>query len=180
MTAAIPHRPGKSAARRAFPRRHEGVTYIAAAPAAVFDRLDDQERLAGHMRKPSAMMGGGRMTYEFDEGRGRRTGSHIRMGGSAFGISLFVDEVVTCREPPFRKAWRTTGFPRLLIIGQYEMGFECQPDGAGTHLRVWIDYGLPDSFGGKLLGIALAFFYARWCVSRMLEDAAKPYPALSA
>src|SRR3990167_6963246 len=76
------------------------------------------------MGGPSAMMGGGRMTYAFDAQRGQAVGSHIRMGGEAFGLRLFVDEVVTVRDPPRRKVWRTTGEPRLIIIGAYEMGFE--------------------------------------------------------
>ena len=156
---------------KAFQRHYEGLVHVDAAPTAVFDRLDDQERLASHMGKPSAMMAGGRMTYAFDEGRGRRVGSHIHMGGSVFGLKLDVDEVVTVREPPRRKIWRTVGPPRLLIIGPYEMGFSCAPDGEGTQLKVWIDYDLPRSLAGWLLGLLLAASYARWCVDRMLEDA---------
>jgi hypothetical protein len=160
-----------------YAHRYEGTVDVSAAPADVFDLLDDQERLAAHMRKPSAMMGGGRMTYAFDEGRGRRVGSHIRMGGSAFGLTLDVDEVVTVREPPTRKIWRTVGAPRLLIIGAYQMGFHCQLDGGGARLRVWIEYNLPRSFAGRLLGLLFAPAYARWCVRRMLTDAVKAFAA---
>ena len=175
MTAAVA-RPLVECASRHFSRHHEGSANLGAPPPAVFALLDDQERLAGHMRKPSAMMGGGRMTYAFDEGQGKRVGSHVRMGGSAFGVRLEVEEVITIREPPQRKVWRTTGAPRLLIIGDYEMGFACQPFEKGTRLLVWIGYDLPKSVGGALFGALLAPAYARWCVRRMLADAAATFP----
>lgn len=145
-----------------------------APPRSVFERLDDQTRLAAHMGRPSAMMGGGRMTYEFDALRGQAVGSHIRMGGEAFGLKLFVDEVVTIRDPPRRKVWRTTGAPKLLIIGGYEMGFEITDDAAGSRLRVWIDYALPAGGWAKRLP-ALADVYARWCVRRMVSDAVQHF-----
>ena len=43
-------------------RRFARTVQVGAPPDAVFARLDDQRRLAEHMEKPSAMMGGGRMT----------------------------------------------------------------------------------------------------------------------
>lgn len=76
---------------------------IAAEPQQVLDRLDDQAKLAAHMTKSSAIMVGGRMTYDFDAEGGQAVGSHMRMGGSAFGLRILVDEVVTVREPPRRK-----------------------------------------------------------------------------
>ena len=153
-------------------RSLEAVAHLPAPPAEVFARLDDQTRLAAHMEKPSAMMGGGQMTYEFDAGQGRAVGSHIKMGGSAFGLSLFVDEVVTLREPPRRKAWKTVGATRLLVVGAYEMGFDIDPEGSGSRLRVWITYDPAETATGRWLGPALAPMYARWCVGRMAGDAA--------
>lgn len=111
------------------------------------------------------------MTYEFDEARGRAVGAHIKMGGTAFGISIFVDEVVTERIPARRKVWRTVGTPRLLIIAWYEMGFELKPMNGGTKLRVWIDYELRSSGARRLLGSLSGNFYARWCVQQMVSDA---------
>jgi hypothetical protein len=35
------------------------------------------------------------------------------MSGTAFSVTLFVDDVVTTRDPPWRKAWRTVGAPQL-------------------------------------------------------------------
>jgi hypothetical protein len=158
----------------ALNRRLETVVHIPAPPADVFARLDDQTRLAEHMEKPSAMMGGGRMTYDFDAGRGQAVGSHIRMGGTAFGIRIFVDEVITERVPPRRKTWRTQEPVRLIVIGAYAMGFDVAGEGEGARLSVWIDYGLPR---GSLRWLArpLAAIYARWCVGRMAGDAARHF-----
>jgi hypothetical protein len=153
-------------------RSFERVVPAAASAERVFDRLDDQTHLGAHMAQSSAMMGGGRMTYDFDEGRGQAVGPHIRMGGSAFGLSLFVDEVVTERDPPRRKVWRTVGAPRLLVVGAYEMGFEISPASAGSSLRVWISYDLAPTLLGRWLGPILAPLYARWGVGRMAGDAA--------
>jgi hypothetical protein len=61
-------------------------------------------------------MGAGRMSYEFDAAKGQTIGSHIRMGGKAFGLRLAVEEVVTEREPPRRKVWKTIGTPALVVI----------------------------------------------------------------
>jgi len=149
---------------------------LPAAPEALFAHLDDQTRLAEHMTRPSAMMGGGRMTYAFDSQRGMAVGSRIRMGGSAFGLTMSVEEVVTERDPPRRKVWKTIGTPSLLIVAGYTMGFRIEPAGAASRLTVWIDYGLPHGWLGRLLGWLLAGFYARWCVGRMISDAESRFP----
>ena len=144
---------------------------IRASQAQVFAYLDDLTRLAAHMEKRSMMMLGGRMTYEFDAAQGRAVGSVIRMGGSFLGIPLFVEELVTERISPTRKRWETRGPQRMLVIESYRMGFETRQIAAGTGLRVFIDYRLPQSLSGRWLGLLFAPFYARWCVSRMVKDA---------
>jgi hypothetical protein len=159
------------AAGRSMTLHYEASAAIAADPAALFDRLDDQTRLGAHMAEPTLMMGGGKMTYAFDEGRGRTVGSHIKMEGAAFGLKLSADEVVTERKVPRRKVWKTVGSPKLLIIDAYEMGFEISPAGAGATLRVWIDYATPGGLVGAIAGRPLAEMYARWCVDRMVTDA---------
>ncbi|MDO8324687.1 SRPBCC family protein [Phenylobacterium sp.] len=159
-------------------RHRQASVQVAATPERLFAHLDDQTRLAAHMARPSMMMGGGRMSYDFDERRGQAVGSHIRMGGRAFGLELFVDEVVTERIPPRRKVWRTVGRPRLIIIGDYEMGFEATPVPDGAALRVWIDYELAPAGLGRLVP-ALADAYARWCVERMAGDARRTFGAVA-
>ena len=159
-----------------FTHHLEAVRETAAVPDALFARLDDPATLASHMTGSSWMMGGGGMEYLLDEQRGKAIGSHITMTGSAFGLNLRVDEVVVEHEPARRKRWRTVGAPQLLIIGGYEMGFEIEPLPSGSRLRAWIDYALPASVPGRLLGALFAGFYARWCVDRMVEDAARTFP----
>jgi hypothetical protein len=152
-------------------RHTESTAFLTAPAQMVFEHLDDHTRLGEHMSRSSTMMGGGRMAYEFDDARGRAVGAHIKMRGKAFGISIFVDEVVTERIPARRKVWRTVGTPRLLIIAWYEMGFELKPMNEGTQLRVWIDYELPSRGVGRLLGPLSGTFYAQWCVQQMVSDA---------
>lgn len=160
-------------------RHMETAAHIAADRHQVFAHLDDQTRLAEHMGKPSLMMGGGTMTYEFDEQNGRAVGSHIRMGGSAFGLQLSLDEVITERIPPRRKVWRTVGTPRLVVIGSYEMGFELSATDEGSALRVWIDYELPPSGLARFVP-ALGDAYAGWCVKQMAGEAVRVFGRLAA
>jgi hypothetical protein len=149
----------------------DAVVDVKTSADALFDFLDDQTRLGSHMEKPSMMMMGGRMTYAFDEAKGRAVGSVIRMGGGMLGLSLSVEEVVTERTPPLRKTWETRGRPRLLVIGAYRMGFEIGPVGDRQRLRVFIDYDHPSSVFGRLLAFFFARTYARWCIRRMVDGA---------
>jgi hypothetical protein len=148
---------------------------IAASPEDLFALIDDHTRLSSHMSKSSWMMGGGRMEVSLDEGRGQKVGSHIKLSGRAFGIDLFLDEVVTDHQPPRRKAWETVGKPRLLVIGKYGMAIDIVPQDNGSVLRVSIDYEVPQTLLGLLFGAA----YARWCVRRMLNEAADHFAASS-
>lgn len=155
---------------------HDEVAVDVHAPAAaLFDHVDDQEHLGAHMEKPTMMMMGGRMYYEFDAAKGRAIGSVIRMGGSFLWLKLFVEEVILAREPPLRKTWETRGTPKLVIIGAYRMGFEISPSGAVSRLRVFIDYEPPPGVIGRVLGAMFAPLYARWCVSRMAKDAKRHF-----
>jgi hypothetical protein len=153
----------------------EAVVTVATSADTLFDYLDDQEHLGSHMQKPSMMMMGGRMTYEFDEARGRAVGSVIRMGGSVLGIRLSVDEIVVEHTAPVRKVWETRGQPRILVIGAYRMGFEISPSGRLARLRVFIEYDHPASFVGQLLAWVFGPLYARWCVSQMARDAERHF-----
>lgn len=147
---------------------HFDCSVVIDAPAdEVFARLDDQRLLSAHMSRSSWMMAGSRMNVELDPAEGRAVGAVIRMGGRVLGVPLSLEEVVTERKPPRRKAWQTTGTPRLLVIGHYRMGFELTPQDDSCVLRVFIDYALPDGWLGRLLGGT----YARWCTRRMAVDA---------
>lgn len=141
-----------------------------ASPEDVFARLDDPTALGSHMQKPSAMMLGGTMHYELDEGRGRTVGSVIRMTGNVLGLRLFLEEVVTERSPPFSKTWETQGDIRLLVIGHYRMGFTVTPQENSSLVGIFIDYSLPDGLVGGLLGSMFAGSYADWCLRNMTQD----------
>ena len=164
-----------------LPFHYTSRAYVTARPESLFAYLDDQERLSSHMTRSSWLMGGGKMSIDFDVGRGQQIGSHIRMTGRFLGIMLSLDEVVVEREAPLRKAWETVGEPRLLVIGPYRMGFTVQPEMSGSRLEVSIDYALPNGFLARRLGRLLGGFYARWCTRRMVNDAVAHFrTALSA
>lgn len=152
---------------------YEETSLIQATPEDVFNYVDDQKRFSSHMSKSSWMMGGGSMSTEFDEGQGKTIGSHIQMKGRVFGINLYLDEVVTLREPPHRKEWETVGVPKLLVIGNYKMGFEISPKDSVSQLRVFIDYELPTTTNSRWLGQLFGKMYAKWCVQQIANGVAE-------
>lgn len=123
------------------------------------------------MEKQSLMMAGATMHVETDALLGQAVGSVIRVTGRVLGMDLAVEEVVTEREPPFRKTWETRGEPRLLVIGSYRMGFTIAPIGTNSRLTVFIDYQLPPRGFSRWLGHLFGRSYAAWCTRRMADDA---------
>ena len=127
------------------------------------------------------MMAGSKMAVELDEADGRAVGSTIRMTGEVLGFTLSLEEVVTERQVPERKVWETVGEPRLLVIGDYRMGFMIHPSGERSRLTVFIDYDEPPA-PWRLLGRVLGPVYARWCtasIARGAEQAFDGSPARS-
>ena len=159
---------------QAYRHRFETTVAVDTTPEALFEDLDDHERLSAHMMKSSAMMAGSKMEIAFDAGGGRAVGSKIRMSGRMLGLRLDLEEVVTEREPPLRKTWETIGEPRLLVIGAYRMGFEIKPSGSGSMLKVFIDY---DDAPGPwiVLSKVVGPVYARWCTVNMARGAAQSF-----
>ena len=153
-----------------YARHEEHSAPVNASAERVFDRLDDQTRLTEHMSTRSWKMGWGRMETVLDTERGRSVGSHIVIRGRVFGVRLYLDEVVTMREPPLTKRWETVGEPRLLVIGRYQMGFDLTPNDAIAQLRVAIDYELPTKGMPRLLGRLFGRSYAKWCTRQMVLD----------
>ena len=152
---------------------------ITAGAEALFAYLDDPRNLAEHMETSSAMMAGSAMRIEVDAQGGRDVGSQIRMSGRMLGLTLSLEEAITERAPPLRKAWQTFGTPRLIVIGHYRMGFDLQPADALTRLRVWIDYELPSSGMPHWLAKPLARAYAHWCTELMVRTARKHFDAVA-
>lgn len=108
------------------------------------------------------------MEISVDERRGQNVGSYVRMSGRAFGIPLFLDEVVTEYEPPHRKVWETIEDVRLLVIGHYRMSIHIEQRDSSSLLRVSIDYDLPSR--NSWLGRLFSGRYARWCVQQMITS----------
>lgn len=160
-------------------QHHDRAVFIDAPPEQVFAFVDDHSRLSSHMGESSWMMGGGRMAVELDDAKGQTVGAHIRLSGRIFGLRLFLDEVVTRRDPPFAKVWETVGTPRLLVIGWYRLGVEITPEARGSRLRVFIDYDLPAGWA-RWLGLLFGGVYAKWCVAQMLAGASKHFGACRA
>lgn len=148
-------------------RHYEESAVIPSTPIEVFNYVDDHTRFSSHMNKSSWMMGGGKMDTQVDEGKGQQVGSHIRMGGNIFGMNLFLDEVVTEHNPPHKKVWKTVGNPKLLVIGNYQMGIEISPRDKQSNFKVFIDYELPKG-ATKWMGYLFGNMYAKWCVRQML------------
>lgn len=149
------------------PHSYRSEVLLDAGLDDVFAYVDDHAQFSGHMNRSSWMMAGGRMETSADEGQGRTVGSHIRMTGRVVGVKLELDEVITVRDPPSRKAWETVGEVRLLVIGHYQMSLELEPEATQTRLVVAIDYDLPtkNAWLGRLFGKV----YAMWCVRQMLQ-----------
>ncbi|HET9636367.1 MAG TPA: hypothetical protein VFP26_10600 [Gemmatimonadaceae bacterium] len=154
-----------------FAGHEEYLGDVRASPAELFSALDDQFRLSAHMTKRSWKMGWGKMDIVVDAQGGHAVGSHIELRGRVFGVALSLDEVVTLREPPYRKRWETVGEPRLLVIGAYAMGFEIWSQPSVARIRVSIDYDLPRKGLPRVLGLLFGKSYARWCTRRMVRDA---------
>ena len=155
----------------ALPVHFECSVIVNAPTEAVFSRLDDPRLLSAHMNRSSWMMAGSRMALELDASQGRAAGASIRMDGRVLGSTLSLEEIVTERNPPRRKVWETTGTPKLLVIGQYRMGYEVTPQSDSSLLRIFIDWALPEERPARWLGRLFGGLYARWCTERMAGDA---------
>jgi hypothetical protein len=154
-----------------FVHHFEDEALIEIPEAALFGFLDKHSQLAAHMTRRSWMMGGGRMDISADAGGFQRLGSRLRLAGRAFGLKIMLEEEVTAYQPPLKKTWQTIGSPKLLIIGEYRMGFTLTPTAGGCRLRVFIDYEMPHGAITRLLGYLLGRVYARWCVRSMIREA---------
>jgi len=164
-------------AKAGFPLHCESKVLLAATVEEAFAYLDDFKALSAHMEKRSATMMGSRMRITTDALGGRAVDSRVRMEGRVLGLRVALAEVVTEREPPSKKVWQTVD-TKLLVIGDYRLGFEISPNGGSSAVRVFIDYDLPDGWSGRWLGRLLGGLYARWCTQKMVQDAASHFRAL--
>ena len=148
----------------------ESVTLdVAATPNELFAFLDDPARLGAHMQRRNWLTAGMRMDYEFDGLRARAVGSRFVLQGHVLGVALRVEQVVTERDPPHRKAWETVGPVKLLVVGPDRMEVRIEPALAkASRLSVGITCEPM-----ARCPLWLTRLYARWCVRRMALDAAR-------
>lgn len=154
-------------------RHYEEILVLPASPERVFAFADDFRRFSSHMNESSWMMAGSTMTTKLDDREGKEVGSVVRMEGTVLGMRLYLDEIVTRREPPFAKEWKTSGHPKLLVIGHYKMGLYLAGKGAGTEIKVTIDYELPER--NAWIGSLFGSMYAQWCVRQMTTSLKKEF-----
>ena len=164
-----------SAGEAALARHEEAQCDVAATPAAVFDHIDQPERLSAHMSRKSWQLGGTSMSIDTDAAGGRAEDSHIRLRGRMLGIVLEVESVVVKRIPGELKEWETVGTPRLVIIGAYRMMVRIAPHNGGSRVTVAIDYALPRRAWERVIANAVGPMYARWCVRQMARDVARRF-----
>lgn len=153
---------------------YEEIALIHGSAKQVFAVVDNPAGLSSHMSQGSWVMGGGSMKTEVDDGKGQAVGSHIRLSGKVFGIGLFVDAVVTLREPPHRKVSETVGTPRLLVISNYRLSLDINDEDGMSRLHVFIDYELSKGMT-RLLGYLFGRAYAKWCVRQIIKDAGEQF-----
>lgn len=152
-------------------RHYANEEFINVPVNEIFEYADNPVNFSSHMNKSSWTMAGSKMLTQTDEGGGQKKGSHIKMSGNIFGISLFLDEIITVHEPPYHKEWQTVGEINLLVIDHYRLGFEVKPDKNNlSYFRVYIDYELPKSFKTRWLGLLFGDVFAKWCVQQMIRS----------
>jgi hypothetical protein len=144
---------------------------IGVPPAVVFAWIDDPRNTGWHMSRPSVAMLGSVLHTEQVSSNESGLDATYRSHGRILGLPIDFTARVTRWVPDREKVWRTIGEPRLIILGAFEMQLTTAPEGDDCRLTAGIDYTLPKSLAGRLLGHLLARPYSRWCLRRICRDA---------
>lgn len=144
---------------------------ILAPPEKVFAHMDDINNVGWHMSGESSMpMMGSRLELEvIDDKKG--SGAAYRLKGSVMGMVIDIEETVTKWIENKEKTWQTIGKPKMIVMSDYTMHLLLTPTERGTRVMFEIDYSLPKTPWGWIIGILLARKYAKWCIKRACEDA---------
>lgn len=169
MTSSTVSHPTLSVESSPYSRRYARAASLLQGPEEVFAFFDDYRNLARHMQGRSWRTAWMKMTVESDRYEGRAIGSHITMRTGMLGVNLSLDEVVVSRVPPTEKSWRTFEEPSLVVIGDYHITVTTRAEGAGTRLRVAIEYAPPRRH--RWLGRVFGPVYAKWCVNTLIGEA---------
>jgi hypothetical protein len=65
------------------------------------------------------------------------------------------------------------GKVKLVVIGDYRLGFRLEDMGNNAKITVYIDYSLPEV--NKVLGVLFGGVYAKWCVRQMVSAVVKRF-----
>lgn len=148
-------------------------TEILAPPEKVFEYMDDINNVGWHMSDKSSMpMMGGRLKLEvIDDKEG--VGGAYRWKGGVMGMAIDIKETVIKWIKNSEKTWVTIENPRMIVMSKYTMHLLLTPAEKGTKVLFEIDYSLPRTPWGWIIGMLLARKYAKWCLQRACEDAKK-------
>ena len=139
----------------------------------VFAYMDDINNVGWHMSGESSMpMMGSRLQLEvIDDKKGM--GATYGWKGSVLGMAIDIKEIVTKWTKNREKSWSTVGKPKMIVMSGYVMHLLFTPTEKGTRVLFEIDYSLPRTPWGWMIGIILARKYAKWCLKRACEDSKK-------
>lgn len=151
--------------------REQYEVEIMASPEKVFAHLDDINNVGWHMSEKSSMpMMGSRLKLEvIDDKKG--VGATYRWKGSVMGMTVDIQETVTKWVRDGEKTWQTIGKPKMIVMSGYTMHLSLTGTDKGTRVVFEIDYSLPKTPWGWIIGKLLARRYAKWCLQRACEDA---------
>jgi hypothetical protein len=167
---AVAHKIAQTLVEEGYTHHYAKTVRLDAQAEEVFCYLDDPLRLTAHMSQSSWMMAGSKMETELDSKKGQAQGSRIILRGSFLGVPIYVSEIIVERLPSRSKRWRTEGAQKLIIMDQYQMGFELKPQEGAVNLTIFIDYTIPCHGVGRTLGKLASHSYAKWCVDSMIRD----------
>lgn len=159
-----------------MPREQYNIEIFAPAEK-VFAHMDDINNVGWHMSGESSMpMMGSRLVLEVIDDR-VGVGATYRWKGSVIGTAIDIKETVTKWTAGREKTWRTIETPKMIVMSEYVMHLLLTPTQKGTNILFEIDYSLPKTPWGWVLGVLLARRYARWCLKRACEDAKRALEA---
>ena len=141
------------------------------APAeTVFGYVDDINNTGWHMMENSMPLMGSKLNLEILSENKSGLGATYRWYGKVLGLTVDFSETVTKWVLNKERVWHTIGFPKIIIMSNYEMRFLIEPLGQKTHLISEISYDLPNPLFWKFLGFLLAGWYSQWCLKNMTKD----------
>jgi hypothetical protein len=153
--------------------REQYEVEILASPDKVFAHMNDINNVGWHMSGESSMpMMGSRLKLDTIDDR-KGVGATYRWKGRVMGGVIDIEETVTGWVKDREKTWQRIGKPKMIVMSDYTMHLLLTPTDKGTRVLFEIDYSLPKTPGGWIIGKLLSRKYAKWCLQRACEDAKK-------